>query len=110
MGAKMKKPSSSQHIRALNASWSFEKPTTMPSTHRDELADILRQEIDREILVKLRKAAGWIDVPRPPDGWNEDALESWCSTNLPPHSWLYYGSGCLFCTKEQAILFQLTWT
>ncbi len=74
------------------------------------VADILQQEIDREILVKLRKAAGWIDVPRPADGWDEDALESWCSTNLPPHSWQYYGSGCLFSTREQALQFQLTWT
>ena len=79
---------------------------------RDEatVPDILQQEIDKEILVKLRKAAGWIDVARPPEGWDEDAIESWCSSNLPPESWHYYGRGCLFSTREQAILFQLTWT
>ncbi len=74
------------------------------------VADILQQEIDREILAKLYRTAGWIEVQRPPDGWDEDALENWCSTNLPPQSWHYYGHGCLFRTKEQAMLFQLTWT
>ena len=89
----------------------MEQPQTLRSTMSDEVAKLLQEEIDAEILAKLYQTNGWYMVPRQQgDTWHPDEVKPWLKQHYPNGGYHVWSGGCLFRDREMAVEFELTWT
>jgi hypothetical protein len=85
-----------------------------PDTLVDELATVLQEEIDWEVMMDILKEAGYTHITM---SWlvlrmNEaqvHAIKEWCRANLKEH---YSGRGqdWLFKSEKDATMFVLKWS
>jgi hypothetical protein len=78
--------------------------------YADQAAQILREEIDNEILFDMLTHVGWTRVelrrlPRNDDG----NINTWMHTECKKH-WHRRGKVWMFESREEAALFKLTWS
>lgn len=78
----------------------------------DDLAQILQEHLDWEIMMDMIKSAGYTHITMPwPNRIDEiqaNEIKKWCQDNLNEH---YKGRGpdWLFKSKKDATLFALRW-
>ena len=80
----------------------------------DNQARLVKEEIDWEIMTKLLKETGWVQVSISTP-WSDmtgefvSEIKSWCRTNIVGH---YHGRGrtWLFEYQQDAVVFALRWT
>lgn len=98
-------------VRKLSSTWTMEQPQTLRSNMSDEVAKLLQEEIDAEILAKLYKTDGWLLVPRRgPNSWDPAEVKPWLKEHYPNGGYHVWSGGCLFRDRETAVEFELTWT
>lgn len=111
MNIKIERMTATEPVRKLNSTWTMEQPQTLRMDMRDEVAKILQEEIDSEILANLYKTNGWYLVPRhKADHWNPDEVKPWLKEHCPNGGYHVWSGGCLFQDQEMAVEFELTWT
>lgn len=89
----------------------MEQPQTLRSMMDDEVAKLLQEEIDAEILAKLYQKDGWYLVPRhEASHWDPDEVKPWLKQHYPSGGYHVWSGGCLFRDREMAVEFELTWT
>ncbi len=76
-----------------------------------QLTDLLRQEIDREIVVEISVTAllaqGWILVKFDDDA-DLGGIDLWMQDNIH-RDWRLFHGRAVFIDPEEAMLFQLRW-
>lgn len=81
-----------------------------PAELDETLADILRQEIDREILTEIRIAQlieqGWFMVTV--FGLDMDGVGTWMEDNIRGN-WRGFTTSWMFESENDAVLFKLRW-
>jgi len=111
MAIKITRQTVTAPVRKLSATWTMEQPQSLRSNMSDEIAKLLQEEIDAEILAKLYKTDGWLLVPRHgPNSWDSDEVKPWLKEHYPNGGYHVWSGGCLFRDKEMAVEFELTWT
>lgn len=105
--------------KALKEFWDMrleKRRKTLEEDINRELSEILRKEIDREILEKVqeqqRKEQGWYRVP----GWDTEypviprsqETRDWLETNCQGGYLQLYGR-VLFERQDDAVMFSLAW-
>ena len=71
----------------------------------EELAKIIKQEIDWEIRSNILKSEGWIPVRVE---YTDDAIIAWCQLNVKGR-YEFFDRNWLFQQEKDAMLFILTW-
>lgn len=98
-------------VRKLSSTWTMEQPQTLRSTISDEVARVLQEKIDAQILAEIYKTNGWYLVPLTiHSGWTRDGVTPWLKQHYPDGGYRLFSGGCLFRDKEMAVEFELTWT
>lgn len=98
-------------MKTLKANWSIDIAKDMSVNYSDDLAKILQQEIDNEILTDLLIRGGWhVVTPKSPNFIMPSIdMIDWCNENLIGDNWKNYGPTFLFRLEADAILFALKW-
>ena len=110
MAIKITRQTVTAPVRKLSATWTMEQPQSLRSNMSDEIAKLLQEEIDAEILAKLYKTDGWLLVPRHgPNSWDPDEVKPWLKEHYPNGGYHVWSGGCLFRDRETAVEFDLTW-
>lgn len=94
--------------RTLKANWTTEKLQDLASEIYDELAKILQEELDREILNETLKQQlrlkGWTEVTP-----HTDVDTEWCNAYIKkPYN--KFGQHWYFSDERDATLFTLKWS
>jgi len=97
--------------RTLKATWTVEKAQDISSVIDDNLAKILQEEIDREVLNQINwefiKSKNWIEVKIPA---YSDKIPVWCESNLK-HDYKEFDKVYWYFESEQdATMFTLRWS
>jgi hypothetical protein len=82
----------------------------MEEHYADQAAQILREEIDAEILFALMVEFGWtrVKLSRLPRTITSD-INTWMHAECKKH-WKNQGKIWIFESQEEAALFKLTWS
>ena len=111
MAIKITRQTVTAPVRKLSATWTMEQPQSLRSMMDDEVAKLLQEEIDAEILAKLYQKDGWYLVPRHRASyWDPDEVKPWLKEHYPSGGYHVWRGGCLFRDREMAVEFELTWT
>jgi hypothetical protein len=91
--------------RSLCAEWTVEAPQDISGEISDELAKILQQEIDNEIMSRMRESQGWtkVTVKR----W-KNINNEWCKKYIK-HKYNCFGHYWYFENEQDAHFFMLKW-
>lgn len=97
--------------RKLAANWTVEQDTTSIIDIQDEYAQILSEEIakeiDFEILADMFVQSGWTEINFTPSGRYFE-IDAWCKENTAGvHG---YGSRWLFKDEKDITMFILRWS
>ena len=85
----------------------------MINTYAEEAAQLIKEEIDWEIMIEMLKSVGYthvkMDWPARIGVVQAQDIREWCRANLAEH---YQGRGpdWLFKSEKDASLFALRWT
>lgn len=98
--------------RPLNANWTVEQSQDIEHQISDELAKIMQEEIDREIIEEITSVGlveqGWTKVPNYVRLLTIDEMQNWLAENTTDEYKLLKYSVC-FKNYEDATLYILKW-
>lgn len=97
--------------RQLSANWTVEQAQDLEHHISDDLAKILQEEIDREIIEEITGASlveqGWTKVPV--TIWRNVNMEAWLSENMIDE-YKHLSNYAYFKSSDDATLYILKWT
>jgi hypothetical protein len=96
--------------RTLKATWTTKMAADLTSEINDNLAKILQEELDREVLREAEKATlksqGWTEVIQ---NTKAEISDDWCSRFIKDE-YRVYGNCWYFKDERDATFFSLKWS
>ena len=91
--------------RKLSASWTMEEIADATANISDDIAKILQEEIDKEIMTELLLSQGWIQVTIDK---KKTVDKDWCKTCIKKN-YKSFDNRWFFEDQNDANLFALAW-